>query len=65
MRQKAQTIHPEQYAGTPEGDAIKAQIPVDPKKKRIQLIIICVIIVVVVIAAVFGIGALLKWIDQL
>ena len=64
-RQKAQEVHPEWFAGTPEGDAIKAQIVVDPKKRRMQIILIAVIVVALVIAAAFGVDALLKWIDQL
>lgn len=64
-RQKAQELHPECFAGTPEGDAIKAQIVVDPKKRRAQIVLIAIIIVALVIAAAFGVDALLKWIDQL
>ena len=65
LRQRAQTVHPEKFAGTPEGDAIKAQIPADPRKRRTQIIVACVVIAVVVIAAIFGINALLGWLDQL
>lgn len=65
MRQKAQQAHPERFAGTPEGDAIKAQLVVDPKKRRIQIILVCVILLLVLVGIVFGVDALLKWIDQL
>ena len=62
LRSKDVKRHPERYAGTPEGDAIKAQIVVDPAVKRRNTIILIVIFAILAIAAFFGIRALIEWI---
>ncbi len=65
MRFRRAKKHPECYAGTPEGNAILAQYPVDPRKRRIRIIIIAVVAAVVLIALAVGVSSLLEWYQQL
>lgn len=65
LRGRAAKKRPERYIGTPEGNAILAQIPVDLKKKRLHMIILCVILAAVIILLAVGAGSLLRWYNQL
>lgn len=65
LRKKEEVAHPEKFAGTPEGDAILAQLPADPNRKKRIVIILIAIGVVILVVAYFGGAALLKWLDQM
>lgn len=65
MRKKKEQAHPEMFAGTPEGDAALAANPPTAAEKRRKTIIICVIAAVILVAVIFGIQALLAWLDQM
>lgn len=65
MRTRAVRRRPEMYAGTPQGNAVLAQYPPDPKKRMIVRIVLIVIAVIVVAFLIWAGTSLWSWYQTL